>query len=80
MLNYHDFIQVFVFTTNHHLKRVKVRSTACHYASKRPFKLSMYLDLDIIITLKFTTNVDGCAILNVLNCLTKNFDSISAYS
>ena len=32
----------------------------------------MYFGLDIIIKLKFTTNVDRCAILNVLNCLTKN--------
>ena len=31
----------------------------------------MYLGLDIIIKLKFTTNIDRCAILNILNCLAK---------
>ena len=57
-------------------KRVKVRSTACHYATKqRLIKITMYLGLDIIIKLKFTTNFDRCAILNVLNYLTKNFES-----
>ena len=57
-------------------KRVKVRSTACHYATKkRPSKITMYLGLDIIIKLKFTTNFDRRAIFNVLNCLTKNFES-----
>ena len=55
-------------------KRVKVRSTACHYALKRPVKITMYLGLDIIIQLKSTTNFDICAILNVLNCLTKSFE------
>ena len=57
-------------------KRVKVRS--CHYATtKRPVKITMYLGLDIIIKLKFTTIFDRCAILNVLNYvyLTKNFES-----
>ena len=42
---------------------------------KRPVKITMYLGLDIIIKLKFTTNFDRCAILNVLNYLTKNFES-----
>ena len=42
---------------------------------KRPVKITMYLGLDIIIKLKFATNVDRCAILNVLNYLTKNFES-----
>ena len=49
-------------------KRVKVPNTTCHYATKqRPVKITMYLGLDIIIKLKFTTNFDRCAILNVLN-------------
>ena len=49
---------------------------ACHYATKeRPVKLPMYLDLDIIIKIKFTTIFDRCAILNVRNYLTKNFES-----
>ena len=49
-------------------KRVKVQSTACHYATKKgPVKI-MYLGMDIIIKLKFTINFDRCAILNVLNC------------
>ena len=57
-------------------KRVKVRSTTCHYATKkRPVKITVYLGLDIIIKLKFTTDFDRCAILNVLNYLTKNFES-----
>ena len=57
-------------------KRVKVRSTTGHYATKkRPVKITMYLGLDIIIKLKITTNFDRCAILNVLNHLTKNFES-----
>ena len=34
-----------------------------------------YLLLDIITKLKFTTNFDRCAILNVLNYLTKNSES-----
>ena len=42
---------------------------------KRPVKITMYLGLDIIIKLKFTTNFDRCAILHVLNYLTKNFES-----
>ena len=54
--------------------RVKVRSTACHYATKRPGKIAMHLGLDDIIKIKFTTNFDRCAILNVLNCLTKNIE------
>ena len=52
-----------------------MRSTACHYATKRPVKIAMYLGLDIIIKFKFSTNFDICAILNVLNCFTKNFES-----
>ena len=61
-------------------KRVKVRSTTRHYATKkRPVKI-MYLDLDIIIKLKFTTDFDKCAMLNVLNYLTKNFESRLAYA
>ena len=57
-------------------QRVKVRSTACHYATKnRPVKITMYLGLEIIIKLKFTTNFDRCAILNLLNCSTRNFES-----
>ena len=42
---------------------------------KRPVKITMYLGLDIIIKLKFTTAFDRCAILNVLDYLTKNFES-----
>ena len=52
-----DFIQVFVFTSNHHLK------------------ITMYLGLDIIIKIKLTTILGRCAILNVINYLTKNFES-----
>ena len=56
-------------------RRVKVLSTTCHYATKKnhlKYEL-MYLGLDIIIKFKFTTDFDKCAILNVLNYLTKNF-------
>ena len=52
-------------------KRVKVRSTPATTLQKRPVKITMYLDLDIIITTIF----DRCAILNVLDYLTKNFES-----
>ena len=47
---------------------------------KRPVKRTMYLGSDIIIKLKFTTNFDICAILNILNCLTKSFEPLCAYS
>ena len=56
-------------------KRVKVRSTTCNYATKcRPFKITMYFGLDTIIKLNVTTDFDRCAILNVLNYATKNFE------
>ena len=56
-------------------KTSKSAKHACHYATKkRPVKI-MYLGLDIIIKLKFTTIFDRCAILNVLNHLTTNFES-----
>ena len=32
-------------------KRVKVQSTSCHYATKRPVKITMYLGLNIITKL-----------------------------
>ena len=57
------------------LKRVKVRGTPATTLQKRPVKITMYLGLDIIIQIKFTTSFDRCAILNVLNYLTKNFES-----
>ena len=57
-------------------KTSKSAKHACQYATKeRPVKITMYLGLDIIIKIKFTTIFDGCAILNVLNYLTKNFES-----
>ena len=56
-------------------KRVKVRSTPATTLQKRPVKITMYLGLDIIIKLKFTTIFDRYAIFNVLNYLTKNFES-----
>ena len=60
-----------------HLRKNTSKSAkhACHYATKkRPVKITMYLGLDIIIKIKFTTVFDRCAILNVLNYLTKNFE------
>ena len=61
-----------------HLRRKTSKSAkhACHYATKeRPVKITMYLGLDIIIKIKFTRIFDRCAILNVLDYLTKNFES-----
>ena len=61
-----------------HLRRKTSKSAkhACHYATKeRPVKITMYLGLGIIIKIKFTTFFGRCAILNVLNYLTKNFES-----
>ena len=61
-----------------HLRKKTSKSAkhACHYATKeRPVKITMYLGLAIIIKIKFTTIFDRCAILNVLNYLTKNFES-----
>ena len=55
-------------------KRVKVRSTPATALQKKPVKITMYLGSDIIIKLQFTTIFDTCAILNVLNYLTKNFE------
>ena len=56
-------------------KLVKVRSTTCHLATKkRPVTITVYLGLEIIIKLKFTTDFDRCAILNILNYLIKNFE------
>ena len=40
---------------------------------KKSVKIAMHFDLDNIIKLQLTTNFDRCAILNVLNCLTKDF-------
>ena len=57
-------------------KRVKVRSTPAATLQKNPVKITMYLGLEIIIKLKFTTIFDNCAILNVLNYLTENFESL----
>ena len=72
MLSYKKSTLAEIFTKK---KRIKVRSTACYHTIKRRVKITMYLGLDIIIKLKFTTNFDSCAILNVLNCWTKNFVS-----
>ena len=61
-----------------HLRKKTSKSAkhACQYARKeRPVKITMYLGLDIIIKIKFTTIFNRCAILNVLNYLTKNFES-----
>ena len=61
-----------------HLRKKTSKSAkhACQYATKeRPVIITMYLGLDIIIKIKFTTIFDRCAILNVLNYLTKNFES-----
>ena len=54
-------------------KSVKYHLPLCY--KKRPVKITMYLGLDIIIKLQFTIDFDRCAILNVLNYLTNNFES-----
>ena len=41
---------------------------------KRLVKITMHLGLDNVIKFKLTTNFDRCAILNVLNCINKNFE------
>ena len=62
-----------------HLRKKKTSKSAkhaCHCATKeRLVKITMNLGLDIIIKIKFTTIFDKCAILNVLNYLTKTFES-----
>ena len=61
-----------------HLRKKTSKSAehACQYTTKeRPVKITMYLGLDILIKIKFTTIFGRCAILNVLNYLTKNFES-----
>ena len=61
-------------------KRVKVRSTTGHYATKkRPVKITMYFGLNFIIKLKFTTNFDRCAILKVLKGLLHYFSTFSGH-
>ena len=50
------------------------------YSSISIFKITMYMIFDIIIRLKLSTNFDRCAILKVLNCLTKNFEPCWVYS
>ena len=57
-------------------KRVKCEVPLATMLQKRPVKITMYLELDIIIKLKSTTNFDICAILNVLNYLTKKVLSL----
>ena len=42
---------------------------------KRSVEITIHFGLDNIIKLKFT-NFYRCAILNVLNCLTKNFEPL----
>ena len=42
---------------------------------KGPVKITMYLGLDIIIELQFTVTVLMVCNINVLNYLTKNFES-----
>ena len=39
---------------------------------KKPVRITIYLGVENIIKLKFTTNFDRFAILNVLHCLIKN--------
>ena len=52
-------------------KTSKSAKHACHYATKeRPDRITMYLGLDIIIKIKFTTIFDRCAIIK----RTKLFD------
>ena len=63
-----------IFTKKKTSKSVKYHRQL-RYEKKTGYNITMYLGLDIIIKLKFTTNFDRCAILKVLNYLTKNFES-----
>ena len=57
-------------------KTSKSAKHACHYTTKKNnVKITTYLGLDIIIKFKFTAIFDSSAILNVINYLTKNFES-----
>ena len=61
-----------------HLRKKTSKSAKYRFATtlqKSPVKITMHLGLDNIIKLKLTTNFDRRAILNVLNCLTKYFES-----
>ena len=44
------------------------------YYKKIPDKITMYLNLNTIIKLKFTTSFDRYAMLNVPNCFNKNVE------
>ena len=85
---FHDFLLLFlawawpspkaivvtpkINSCQNHLRKCEVQLATT--LQKRSVKITMYLDLDITIKLKFTTNFDRCAISNVLNCLTKNLE------
>ena len=72
-LSYHAKINS--WQTIYGKERVKVRSAALPLRYKNgPVKITVHLGLDNITTLKLTRNFDRCAILNVLNRLTKNFE------
>ena len=60
---------------HNHLRKKTSKSAKYpgHYATKMIRCNNNALGLDNIIKLKFTTNFDRCAILNVLKCLTKSF-------
>ena len=76
-MNY-EFQYIFGLGLPKYLRKKTSKSAKYHLPlryKKGPVKITMYLGLDIIIKLKFTTDFDRCAILNVLNYLTKNFES-----
>ena len=61
-------------------KRKKKTSKSAKYRlplryKESPLKNNVFGFGHHIIKLKFTTNFDRCAILNIINCLTKNFES-----
>ena len=59
-----------------HLREKTSKSAKYHWPlryKKRSVELTMHLGLVKIIKLKVTIKFDRCAIINVLNCLTKNF-------
>ena len=53
-----------------YLRKKKKRVPPATTLQKRPVKIAVYLNLDII-KFKFTKNFDRCAILSILNCLTR---------
>ena len=63
MLNFYDFIQVFVFTANHHLKYVKSKSDnrldSLHQILSNTDTIRIFIPLDTVINDKEILNCIG---------------------